>query len=932
MKAQTFFLLFLLNITTYSQQVDPPNGSGYTSIVEYMSNFIPAQVSHTEFNSYGNTEINYAMGRPNINIPLYTIEEDGVVIPISINYDASGIKANDKSNIVGLKWSLNAGGNISRNIIGLEDETPNLGWFQTINQYNIDTIQSTYNYNTLSPNVNEHANSNEVAVIREINSGERDFQSDEYSINFPNVNDEFSFDKNGYLVQRNSASINKISFDVGNKMFTVKDPKGYTYIFGDENSNNFYERSNNGSTLINTSTIVSAESSNFTGGISSFLINKVKSPFNEELIKFEYETDSINTFTSESFESYNFSYPTNTENQQNQCPVGSTMQRKIVSSSYFKRPVKKIISRDVNIYFNYSAITNSDIDKVLSSIWVESKSEQKYIKKIFFVYSNYQGSNKVKLDAVEFFSGTNNFLNRYVFNYHNGTIPNMDSKSRDINGYYNGKINDYQVDKDFFDFSSNNMPPQSVLSDVRINANRKIDTNFIFNGILTDITYPTGGKTYFEYYVPEYLRGNLNITAGVFIKKIYDETRGEKYNIREFDFETSTGNSEIKSSFKNNSLTNYCQNSYFFSDNFPQSNMRRRFNQITVKTLDQQNNVLYHQKYTYRWIMDNPFLLKKEVHTSDSDITVTDIYNYNPIASIKGLTAGGESEVYVPGQGEYAIGTTYYSLSTNMSFYTSYMYLKSSTEKKEIKGTLEMLEDEYYEYNNYDQLSKITRTNANGKGDNLLTTFKYPYDYGGDALMMELVNQNRVKEPIETAYFHNSEINLLGKKRWNYANNISENNLILKSSLATQKSNQSPLDERIDFKLYNSYGKPIEIALHGGINVSYFWSHNNKYLIARVENASYQEIAQALNISIDSLKSYDETNLSELDSLRLYPSLGNAHVITYKYKEAIGLINMTGPRGKTTQFKYDDFGRLEQLRDFDNHILKDYKYGYKQGQ
>ncbi len=51
-------------------------------------------------------------GVPNISIPLYTISGRGISIPVSISYDASGIKAQQEATSIGLGWVLNAGGYI----------------------------------------------------------------------------------------------------------------------------------------------------------------------------------------------------------------------------------------------------------------------------------------------------------------------------------------------------------------------------------------------------------------------------------------------------------------------------------------------------------------------------------------------------------------------------------------------------------------------------------------------------------------------------------------------------------------------------------------------------------------------------------------------------------------------------------------------------
>src|ERR1700740_3677062 len=73
---------------------------------------------------FGNYEINLFTGVPQISIPLYAIKVGELNVPITLDYHASGIKVNDIASRAGLGWSLNAGGVISRKIMGKPDEQP----------------------------------------------------------------------------------------------------------------------------------------------------------------------------------------------------------------------------------------------------------------------------------------------------------------------------------------------------------------------------------------------------------------------------------------------------------------------------------------------------------------------------------------------------------------------------------------------------------------------------------------------------------------------------------------------------------------------------------------------------------------------------------------------------------------------------------------
>lgn len=74
---------------------------------------------------YADTPVSYAIGLPEISIPIHTIQSRSLNLPITLTYDASGIKPGEISGIAGLGWSFQAGGVITREIIGRKDDNTN---------------------------------------------------------------------------------------------------------------------------------------------------------------------------------------------------------------------------------------------------------------------------------------------------------------------------------------------------------------------------------------------------------------------------------------------------------------------------------------------------------------------------------------------------------------------------------------------------------------------------------------------------------------------------------------------------------------------------------------------------------------------------------------------------------------------------------------
>lgn len=61
-------------------------------------------------------------GTNTINIPFYVYKDPDFELPISFNYATNGYRPNEQTGILGLDWTLNVGGCISREVKGLPDE------------------------------------------------------------------------------------------------------------------------------------------------------------------------------------------------------------------------------------------------------------------------------------------------------------------------------------------------------------------------------------------------------------------------------------------------------------------------------------------------------------------------------------------------------------------------------------------------------------------------------------------------------------------------------------------------------------------------------------------------------------------------------------------------------------------------------------------
>ncbi len=113
------FLLLLgtLQLSGYSQQ----NDNYFKSLTQNI-NATPQAPNSASLGRYGEYPVNENVGVPGISIPVYQVNVGNISFPIDISYHASGIKVADVASWVGLGFSLNAGGMITRRVVGLPDD------------------------------------------------------------------------------------------------------------------------------------------------------------------------------------------------------------------------------------------------------------------------------------------------------------------------------------------------------------------------------------------------------------------------------------------------------------------------------------------------------------------------------------------------------------------------------------------------------------------------------------------------------------------------------------------------------------------------------------------------------------------------------------------------------------------------------------------
>ncbi len=451
---------------------------------------IPPSPQAQEFIKYIDYPVNLSSGLPEINVPIYTIKSKELSLPISISYHASGLKPNeDESGIIGLGWHLNAGGIISRSIIGKPDEKV---WNQLIPQETDFT--STTDELVADPDAN---------ILDNLVRGYKESSPDIFSYSLPGTSGKFILKRSSLLSEFlapvllpfNPIKITpNLTSSVLDK-FEVVDKNGVFYRFGKSISTGntdveiYYDMNDvnkNGTTSWLLTEIISADKSD----TISFEYNGVQS-YDDLAGLLNYMQKSHRTFRKTRRETNG-----GTAGDWPSPLLSGGPSSSFLYYSYTQRKITKIKFKQGEVRFIYKS--NIYPNQLLDYIEIYSKTSTSPLQTIKLTQTKYHNTpglfNWNKLDELGYYDANNTFIKKYSFKYNQSKVfPSIDDPisketySVDFWGFYNGASNS---DGTLPAFYSNNLFGI---------ADRNPNENYAMAGILNQITYPTGGIWTFEY-------------------------------------------------------------------------------------------------------------------------------------------------------------------------------------------------------------------------------------------------------------------------------------------------------------------------------------------------------------------------------------------------------------------------------------------------
>lgn len=934
-------------------------GSGHSQIndsnrfyIDYNNINVPESPNAASLGSYGNIPINTATGIPNISIPIYTIEEDGLRIPISLSYHASGITVNETATSVGLKWTLNAGGGIFRTVKGKPDED---GWLS--NQFG-PLSDSWYDDNDLEDDNWQYAMGGNGANSYQGKVSLHDHNPDDFRYSFLGFSGEFILSEYGDPLKIQADEL-FIEFD--RSFPIIEDQSGNTYEFGGAK-----EISDRHYVYANTTTgggQGGPSGYDFDGNITGWMLKSIKTKNNKN-IDFIYESYKIEEYTTHVVAN-SISYIDVCGTDDHYARFTSTS----VTNDYTVQLVKEINTENVKIEFSYEIDPDvSTWKKKLTKIRINDLLNGN--KKDFNLeYDKFSGDPRLKLEKV-FEVGYKNGMAEskppYEFEYDSSSLPEKYSFSQDFFGYYNGASNNsliphsFEADGYFGGLYTNvNTFYQYYAGD------RSLNPYTIQSGVLKKITYPTGGSTLLTYEPNAEIVGN-NLTkycGGLRVANIEDkDSDGVVVKNTNYSYENLFGD-DFESKVENTVQRNFGLSGYGISSTSFSSSFVGHPNAIYDG---------YFYKKVTTLITDNGEQQKKEDHYTESYnsfgkynfiLTAEKIFKNNTTTPIK-LTEYQYEEfgtketmewnilgnmfcipkpTYPPEAPQAYLGyNDRWEVNTYNNWVNLPIRIATTDFLKQGTSTEPVTTVQFIDYNDETLLKTIE-----------LTSTRYKRETDG-SLTIPAANSN--EEEVITYYIYpwSSTVNLdlpaalpIGKEVFSSVNGIGQifgqffeydefGNI--KKAYQYDKgevgNNSAPNYVPNEYEEMTNFifedGNPVQMFQKSGEATSYIWGYNGQFPVAKIEGMT----RAALNSQLGSLVGQIETETDQndlqdyLDDLRNDTTTANAMVTTYTYEPLNGVKTITDPKGDIITFYYDAFGRLEQVKDKDGNILSENEYNY----
>jgi YD repeat-containing protein len=341
-------------------------------------------------------------------------------------------------------------------------------------------------------------------------------------------------------------------------------------------------------------------------------------------------------------------------------------------------------------------------------------------------------------------------------------------------------------------------------------------------------------------------------------------------------------------------------------------------------------------------------------------------------------TLGQDGFVSAPGPNGGVLYTANHFSWFDYPFSTGSRVLRQSTDTQHAADGTSMSTSTRYYYDNLGHMFPTRIATRDSKGDSIKTFIYYPQDMvitsrDPTGVYNAMAMANILTPTIEQYQSKNSTQFLYEKNNYD----VFSTNMIKPKSIEKQMLSK-PSEVRLQYLGYDSRGNLGSVVKDSGPKISYGWGYNKKYPVSEVLNAASNEFYYQgfeedatrtlgnahtgqyyyagtnypVNWSLPNTRSYvisywylnagvwkympeqpftgtfTLNNGSGYDDIRIHPK--DAQMKTYSYTPLVGITSETNAAHQTTYYKYDGAGRLMEIRDQDDNIVKTFQYSYRQ--
>lgn len=853
---------------------------------------IPPSTTAQNFMRYGEIPVDYSTGVPKINIPIYTIQGKKISLPISISYHASGIKVHDVASEVGLGWILNAGGIVSRTILTSNDEQDHYSDKKYSNAEDfLSWVGNTVN-NSYNPSCVNYPGVHVVEMLLNANPGD-DLISDRYFYQLPNGSSgvfRYEYKKNGisessppimlpyrpYKIEKN---VLRTSYGNDVTEYRITDDEGVLYKF------QRFQEPNNGSTEWFITDMISADGTEtIKFNYSPQRVISRGTPTSSLLLPKNFIMGAGNNDCDPSqFEPYPISRGMVTDHRSYSVALSSIESNDlIVSISYSDREDFQYLKKISEI-----KIATKRKPENIEKKFVFNHS---YFGNLVNTPEHEKTDKRLKLDSINVLGRDMSSQESFSFYYESQNLPPYSSQSIDFWGYYNGANNGSLVPKNFLPKKYQNTGD---------GGDRMADDGSLAKAcMLREIKYPLGGKTKFEF-ERAYVNGVVSTPngdgyfGGFRVSKITNySSKNEVSNIKTYKYEFPHYNI-IGGDFytylqkyidHSDPLRDFVYCSEFGGCWHKYSREIVSSTPIIPHDLSPGLPIAYSSVYEYDGtISENkgytlysynmPSLISYTGDLREQHAFQEDRGNYEPKLTYKLIKNNEESKIaeewnYYSNHFEQEFNTGINITRTLTNFahdkqidlandgchgcVMDYVQSIKANDTKaysnanlldyNIKRTYDQIDKSRYidqrvdySYNQHNLMVK-DMTIVNTLGDNILTEYKYPYDFATLSPYNMMLMKNILTPVIEETITNTSKGKQIEKLRTVY--DTWNGNIIEPKLIKAQTDVFFPLEDKVTFMSYDEKSNITSLKKNDDIPITYIWGYDKNLPIAKVDNSN----------------------------------------------------------------------------------------------